>query len=82
MEQEQKGAKIVELNPVFKRTTLMMREDFVASKFKTITEGAKKVIESAKPDQLLAITITMNSPFSVIDAKLYNFGVFEEILRR
>lgn len=59
---------------------LVKKSAFREDVFKTIEKRAKKVIDSARADQILALTITRSSPLKVADAKIFNRDVFESIL--
>jgi hypothetical protein len=59
---------------------LVRKSAFRADQFDSVSPEAKKIIDSAKPEQILALTITRNSPLKVAAAKVFDRDVFEEIL--
>ncbi|MGC8479863.1 MAG: hypothetical protein ACP5M9_04345 [Candidatus Micrarchaeia archaeon] len=50
--------------------------------FSNVDKRARKVIGSSKPNQLLLLRITMNSPLSLVEAKLFDKIVFEDLLKQ
>lgn len=58
---------------------LVKKSTFRERVFKTIEKRAKKVIDSAQANQILALTIT-SPPLRVADARIFNRDVFESIL--
>jgi len=59
---------------------LVKKSAFREDAFESVSPKAKAVIMAATDDQILALTITRNSPLKVADAKIFNKSVFEEIL--
>ena len=58
---------------------LVRKNAFRRDAFSSIDPEAEKVIESARPDQILALTIT-NSPLKVAQARIFDKNLFESIL--
>lgn len=67
--------------PEFKKTILVRKDRFDPTSFKEIAPEANKEIAKATNAQLLALDITMNSPFKVVGAKIYSREVFDNILK-
>lgn len=65
----------------FEKTILVRKDKFDPSNFKKIASKAKKEIAGAKPHDLLALSITINSPLTVVEAKIYNKDVFDGMLK-
>lgn len=64
-------------------TTKLVRADKLNRKlFDVIDKDAEKVIISAKPQQLLLLRITMNSPLKLIEAKPFDKTAFEALLKQ
>lgn len=59
---------------------LVKKSAFRRDAFESVDPEASKVIESALPDQILALTITRNSPLKVAQARLFDKSLFESIL--
>ena len=59
---------------------LVRKSAFRRDAFSSIDPEAEKVIESAKPDQILALTITKNSLLKVAQARIFDKNLFESIL--
>lgn len=59
---------------------LVKKSAFQADVFENVDTRAKRVIDSASPDQILALTITRDSPLRVADARIFTREVFESIL--
>ena len=64
----------------FEKVTLMRRDRFEPKMFRHISPSAKRIIDSAKEKDVLALTITAKSPLEVKDAKIYTREVFNEII--
>lgn len=64
----------------FKETILVRKDQFRSDNFQSIDTKARAVIEKAEPSDLLALAITMNSPFRVVEARIYSPAVFESLL--
>ena len=65
----------------FIRTVLVRRDQFRKEAFRKVSAAADKVIQKAKASDVLALTVTMNSPLKVVSACLYDESVFESILK-
>lgn len=59
---------------------LVKKAVFKEDAFTNIKADARKVINEAQPNDILALTITANSPLNIIQAKIFNRKVFDEIL--
>jgi len=67
----------------FEALKLVRKDGIVESNFKGISGDAKKIIDNAKPDALLVLTIQNNSPeLSITRAEPYTEQVFNDILKR
>lgn len=65
----------------FRKTLLVRKDRFEPRNFADIAIAAETEIAKAEPNELLALTITMNSPIKVVDAKIYNRDVFDSIIK-
>ena len=59
---------------------LVKKSAFREDAFENIEPKARAVIDGAGEDQILALTITRNSPLKIADDKVFDRRVFEEIL--
>lgn len=55
------------------------RFDRIKDKFSEVSPEARKVIDKAKSDDILALTITFNSPIKVIEAELFDDKKFIDL---
>jgi hypothetical protein len=67
-------------NTQFKETMLVRKDEFRSENFHSIEKKAQTVIDQAEAAEVLALTITMSSPFKVVDARKYTLEVFESLL--
>lgn len=59
---------------------LVRKSAFKGDAFESVDSEALKVIESAEEHQILALTITRNSPLKIAKAEIFDRAVFEKIL--
>ena len=59
---------------------LVKKSAFREDAFDSVDSKAKAVISAAGADQILALTITRNSPLKVAEARIFDKEVFEQIL--
>jgi hypothetical protein len=76
--------KILEVNMnefgVGSTIKLVKKAVFKEDAFTNIKADARKVINEAQPNDILALTITANSPLNIIQARIFTRRVFDEIL--
>ena len=67
---------LIKLN--LKQVILLRKDEFRSVNFTHVDKDAQVVIDQAKPEELLVLTI--DSSFKVVVAQIYTFEVFEDIL--
>jgi len=55
------------------------RFEKIKSKFSSVSEDANEVIAKAKPTDILALTLTFNSPVKIIKAELFDEKKFVDL---
>ncbi len=59
---------------------LVKKSTFRTEAFSNIESGARAVIDSAKDGDILALTLTVNSPLKIIQARIFNRDSFDDLL--
>jgi len=65
---------------VFTTVKLVRKDKLNLEAFTDIAGTAKKAIDEASDKDVLAITITMDSPLKLVDAKKFDMATFDMIL--
>lgn len=59
---------------------LVRKDTFKEDAFESISDSARKTIQNAQDSDILALTITMNSPLKITNAEIFNRALFDKML--